>query len=252
MKFIILAIFTVMAVGGQMLNPIQLPYSQYYQKPLTLDPYYPMNYPYPPTFYPYPVNYFQAALEFPQSQELPLVQDSEIIQDVPEIEEVIGETSLGNLTLEFPQSQELPLVQDSETAQEVPEMEEGDGEPSLKNSTLAREGRGSCCKRIKVDYRVGYGNKGARRAIRSRYGYYYRAKGSYGGRSWYYSSNRKSAVWYHGGRWKIGSIRGVGRSYCNAYVSSSARCPYGPDYSWRFYSRGSWYNAGQSLSIWCK
>ena len=102
MRFIILAIYTVMAVGGQMLNPIQLPYPQYYQNPLTLDP---MNYPYPPTFYPYPVNYFQAALEFPQSQEL-------------------------------------PLVQDSETAQEVPEMEESDGEPSLKNLTLTREARG--------------------------------------------------------------------------------------------------------------
>ena len=119
-----------------MLNPIQLPYPQYY--------HYPMNYPYPPTFYPYPVNYFQAALKFPQSQVLPFVQDSDIIQEVPEIEEVDGETSLGNLALEFPQSQELPLVQDSETTPEVAEMEEGvDGHPSLKNSTSTREGR-SC------------------------------------------------------------------------------------------------------------
>ena len=94
-----------MAVGGQMLNPIQLPYPQYYQKPLTLDPYYPMNYPYPPTFYPYPVNYFQAALEFPQSQEL-------------------------------------PIVEDSETTPEVPKMDEGDGKSSLKNLSLRRDGRG--------------------------------------------------------------------------------------------------------------
>ena len=146
MEFIILAIFTVMAVGGQMLNPIQLTYPQYYPKPLNLDPYYYYRYPmnYPPTFYPYPVNYFQAALKFPQSQELPLVQDSDIIQEVPEIEEVDGETSLGNLALEFPQSQELPLVQDSETTPEVAEMEEGvDGHPSLKNSTSTRQGR-SC------------------------------------------------------------------------------------------------------------
>ena len=96
MRFIILAIFTVMAVGGQMLNPIQLPYPQYYQNPLTLDP---MNYPYPPTFYPYPVNYFQAALEFPQSQELPIVKDSETIPEVPKLDEGDGKSSLKNLSL---------------------------------------------------------------------------------------------------------------------------------------------------------
>ena len=109
----------------------------------------------------------------------------------------------------------------------------------------------ACCSRIKVTYINGYGNKGARRAIRGRYGYYYRQYGTYGGRSWYRSSDRKSAIWYHGGGWKIGSIRGVGRTNCNAYVSSSARCPNGHGYFWRFYSRGSWYKAGQSLKIRC-
>ena len=144
MKFIILALFTLMAVRGQILNPIQLQYPQYYQNILSLGPYYHNGYPwhYSPTFYPYPFNYFQAAQEFSQPQELSLVQDSETIQEVPGIEEVDGETSLENLALEFHQSQELPLVQDSETAQEVPEMEESDGEPSLKNLTLTREARG--------------------------------------------------------------------------------------------------------------
>ena len=101
MKFIILAIFTVMAVGGQMLNPIQLPYLQYYTKPLSLDPYYYYRYPmnYPPTFYIYPVYYFQAALEFPQSQELPIVKDSETIPEVPKLDEGDGKSSLKNLSL---------------------------------------------------------------------------------------------------------------------------------------------------------
>ena len=101
MKFIILALFTLMAVRGQILNPIQLQYPQYYQKFLSLGPYYHNGYPwhYFPTFYPYPVNYFQAALEFPQSQELPIVEDSETTLEVPKMDEGDGKSSLKNLSL---------------------------------------------------------------------------------------------------------------------------------------------------------
>ena len=112
----------------------------------------------------------------------------------------------------------------------------------------------ACCYKIRVAYTTGHGNKGAHIAINHRYGYYYSQRGTYGGKSWYKSSDGKSAVWYRNRQWNIGAIRRVGSGVRNAYVSSSKRCPYGTGYSWRFYSENleSFYNAGKTLSIWCK
>ena len=111
-----------------------------------------------------------------------------------------------------------------------------------------------CSNKVKVGYAQHSGYRGAHKARSNIYEYYYAQSGTVGGKMHYKSSNGKYSIWYHEsrGKWYIGKTGSLGGTRSYASVKSSAECPYGPAYTWRYYHDKAWHDADKTLSIWKK
>ena len=111
---------------------------------------------------------------------------------------------------------------------------------------------GSCCYKVRAWYNIK--NNAWHQNQFGRFGYYTLRPGTINGKAHYTSDDDgKAAIWWEGGRWRVGFTKDVGTNVCSLYVDSNADCPYTPrSYTWRYYDQyGNWRDAYKGFSIWC-
>lgn len=109
----------------------------------------------------------------------------------------------------------------------------------------------NCCNRVEATYERGSKN-GAYDGQSDRFTSYTKQRGDINDKPQYLSDNGEEAIWYQGGKWRVGSIESKGSSWAGMTTKSTDDCPNEPAFNWRYFDDDEWHDADQGFSIWCE
>jgi len=93
-------------------------------------------------------------------------------------------------------------------------------------------------------------NRGPYKLLREYYETYTIQSGTFDGRDWYLSSSGH-AIWYKGGRWRVGTEGSKGTTGGVFYTKEDDKCPHQTGFDWKYYvpAINEWVDADSGMYI---